>query len=124
MGLPWVRLDTAFPTNPKILTLIEDKKWQSVVVYTGGLAYSGMHGTNGFLPASCLPYIHATKRNASDLVGIGLWIEHQGGWDINGWSEFQPTSEEHEARRQKAKDAAEKRWAKVRAGNGEGVIGL
>jgi len=114
VALPWVRLDTGFPMNPKVLMLAEDKKWQSITVYIGGLAYSGMHGTDGFLPASCLPFVHGTKRNATDLVSVGLWVPTSGGWDINGWREFQPTSEEHEKRRQKAKDAAYARWSKTK----------
>jgi hypothetical protein len=74
-----------------------------------------MHGTDGFLPASALPFLHGTKRNATDLASVGLWIPSSGGWDINGWHEFQPSSDENEARRRKAKDAAQARWAKARA---------
>lgn len=114
MGLPWVRLDTGFPTNPKVLALIEDKKWQSITVYIAGLSYSGHHGTDGFLPASALPFLHGGRRHAADLVSVGLWHGCPGGWDINGWSEFQPSSDEHVKRRQKAKAAAEIRWAKHR----------
>lgn len=114
MALPWVRLDTGFPMNPKILMLVEDKKWQSIAVYIGGLAYSGQQGTDGFLPISALPFLHGTKRNATDLVAVGLWKGCPGGWDINGWAEFQPSSDEHEQRKAKAKAAAEIRWAKAR----------
>lgn len=110
MALPWVRLDTAFPTNPKVLALAEDKKWQSICVYVSGLSYAGAQGTDGFLPQSCLPFLHGTKRNGTDLVEAGLWLPHKGGWDINGWIEFQPTSEEHEKRRVRARAAAEVRW--------------
>lgn len=119
MALPWVRLDTAFPTNPKVLVLAEDKKWQSICVYVAGLSYCGAQGTDGFLPVNCLPFLHGTKRNAADLVDVGLWLPHQGGWDINGWIEFQPTSDEHEERRKKARAAAEVRWAKQRAKEGK-----
>lgn len=112
MALPWVRLDTAFPRNPKVLTLVEDKRWQAIACYLASLAYSGEQGTDGFLPKSCLPFIHGTTRIATDLVHVGLWHGCPGGWDINGWLEFQASSEEHETRRKKAKAAAEVRWAK------------
>jgi hypothetical protein len=115
MPLPWVRLDTGFPHNPKVLVLVEDKKWQAIAAYIGGLAYSGAHGTDGFLPQSCLPYIHATRKNANELVGVGLWMPVAGGWDINGWREFQQSSEEAQNRRKRAQAAAELRWSKVRA---------
>jgi hypothetical protein len=110
MALPWVRLDTAFPMNPKILALVEDKQWQAVVSYVSGLSYSGGQGTDGFLPNSSLPFVHGTPRTASQLVSTGLWIPRLGGHDINGWHEFQPSSEEHEARSARARAAAEIRW--------------
>lgn len=113
MALPWVRLDTAFPSNPKVLMLVEDKKWQSVTVYIGGLAYSGMHGTDGFLPLGCLPFLHGTKRNATDLMAVRLWMPCEGGWAINGWDEFQPSMQEQQDRRKRAQDAAYARWGKA-----------
>lgn len=110
MGLPWVRLDTQFPSNPKILYLIEDKNFRAAFVWTASLAYSGAHGTDGFIPTAALPFLHATKRDAAALVTIGLWIKVPGGWEINGWSEFQPSNDETEKRKQRAREAALKRW--------------
>lgn len=110
MGLQWVRLDTGFPQNPKVLMLAEDGKWRAIAVYIGGLAYSGHHGTAGFLPRSCLPFIHGTVKTADDLVSVGLWIPCPGGWDVNGWAEFQPAPPDSEKRREKAKKAANARW--------------
>lgn len=119
MGLPWVRLDTQWPTNPKFLMLAEDKKWRAICVYMASLGYAGVHGTDGFIPAVALPMLHATKREAQDLVEVRLWNPVPGGWDINGWSEFQPTVEEAQARRDKAKRAAQARWAKTARKDGE-----
>lgn len=110
MSLPWVRLDTAFPMNPKILALVEDKRWQAIASYVSGLAYAGAQGTDGFLPASCLPFVHGSKATADQLVNANLWVPQPGGWMINGWIEFQMSSEEHERRRKKAQAAAEIRW--------------
>lgn len=112
MALPWVRLDTQFATNPKVLALVEDKKWRAIVAYIASLGYSGVHGTNGFLPSLCLPYLHATKKEAADLLEVGLWDAAPAGWEIHGWSEFQPSTKEHEDRKIRAKAAAEIRWAK------------
>jgi hypothetical protein len=112
MALPWVRLDTQWPHNPKFLTLVEDKKWRAIAVYMAGLGYSGAHGTKGFLPSLSLPHLHGTRREAAELTEIGLWVPQQGGWDINGWAEFQPETDDSEARRKKAIKAAQIRWAK------------
>jgi hypothetical protein len=54
-GLPWVRFDTSMPDNPKILELVSMREGRAAAfVYCCGLAYSGKHGTDGFLPAAAL----------------------------------------------------------------------
>ena len=110
MGLPWVRLDTTFHHNPKMLYLIEDKKFRAAFVYVAGLAYAGQHGTDGYIPIAALPFLHATKRDATALVDVGLWEVSANGWEINGWSEFQPSNAETQERKKKARENALKRW--------------
>jgi hypothetical protein len=112
MALPWVRMDTQWPHNPKFLTLVEDKKWRAICVYMAGLGYAGAHGTGGFIPQVSLPFLHGTKREAEELVAVTLWRPAPGGWDINGWAEFQPMQAEAEERRKNAQKAARARWAK------------
>lgn len=111
MGLPWVRLETSLPTNPKVLALVEDKAFQALTAYICGLSYCGAQGTAGFIPRAALPFVHARKSDAAKLVEVGLWVECAGGWDVNGWLDFQPTSEEIQRRRDRAKKAAAKRWS-------------
>lgn len=114
MALPWVRLDTQFASNPKILALIEARKHRAAFAWVCSLGYAGVHGTDGFLPSACLPFVHATKADAADLVRVGLWNQAPGGWEINGWSEFQLSGEEHQERRRRAELASKKancvRW--------------
>lgn len=114
-GLEWVRLDTAFPRNPKVLMLIEDRAWRAVTAYLCGLSYSGEQGLDGFLPRACLMWLHATAKEARALVAVGLWHEVPGGWEINDWHDYQPSAEEATARRDKARKAAEERWKRERA---------
>jgi hypothetical protein len=38
MGLPWVRLDTQFPSNPKVLELAATKQHKAAFVYLCSLA--------------------------------------------------------------------------------------
>lgn len=115
MGLPWVRLDTQFASNPKVLQLVADKKYRAALAWVCSLGYSGAHGTDGYLPPNCLPFIHATKADATDLTHVGLWnaVPH-GGWEINGWMEFQPSNDETQERRARAERAGKKancvRW--------------
>lgn len=121
MGLPWVRLDTQFPTNPKVLQLVANKDHKTAFVYLCSLAYSGCHQTDGYLPSTCLPFIHASHADAKKLVDVGFWIPSPGGWDINGWHEFQVSSEENQRRRERAQKGAAARWAATRKGSLRGV---
>lgn len=114
MGLPWVRLDTQFASNPKVLELVADKRFKAAFAYICSLGYSGVHGTDGYLPASCLPFIHATKTDATQLVEVGLWVPAPGGWEINGWTDFQESSEETQRRKERAQKGAIARWEKER----------
>ena len=54
MALPWVRMDTQWPHNPKFLVLVEEKRFKAITVYWGSIAWSGAQGLNGFLPAYAL----------------------------------------------------------------------
>jgi len=114
MGLPWVRLDTQFPSNPKVLDLAVQKRWRALFCYVASLAYAGQHGTDGFIPHTALPFIHATRVEAGHLVEAGLWVMDRGGWSINGWDEFQVSDEAAKRRRERAQKAASARWEKER----------
>jgi hypothetical protein len=110
VSLPWIRLDTQFPHNPKVLLLAESKQWRAVVLYVNGLCYAGGQGTDGYIPRLALPLLHGTKRDAEQLVDVGLWVPNPTGWDIHGWLDKQASSEEHAARKARAKAAAMNRW--------------
>lgn len=111
MALPWVRMDTQWPHNPKFLILVEEKKWRAISVYWGSIAWAGAQGLDGYLPAYALGMVHGTKREAAELVDAGLWDPAQGGWDIHDWADYQPSTEEHAKRSDRARAAAQKRWA-------------
>ena len=110
--MQWVRLETGLPDHPKVLALIQAKRHKAVMVYVLGLAYCGRHELDGYVPASALPFIHGTKADAAALVEVGMWHIAEAGWEINGWADFQPTSTERSAAKQKAQKAAQARWQK------------
>jgi len=116
--MQWVRLDTAFPRNHKVLALIEAKDgFRAVAAYICGLSYAGEQGTDGFVPRAALPFLHARMTEAKRLCEVNLWHAVDGGWLINGWSEFQPSTEETQARSVKARTAAAARWGKREGGS-------
>lgn len=112
-GLAWVKLDTAFPRNHKVLALLAQKEGhRAAFVYLCGLAYAGEQGTDGFIPSPALAMIHGRQADAEKIVGVGLWRPRPGGWEINDWVEHQLATSETEARTKRAKAAAEARWGK------------
>lgn len=114
MALPWIRLDTHFASNPKLLALISERDgYRAAFAWVCSLAYAGRHGTDGYIPEAALPFIHARRVDANRLVAHGLWIPAPGGWEINSWAEFQLSNEETQKRREKAQRAALIRWGKL-----------
>jgi len=109
-GLKWVRVDTAFPRNHKVISLIGDGHHKAALAYLCGLALAGEQGTDGWISTAHLPMIHATPRDAAHLVDVGLWIPRPGGWQINDWHQYQPSSEDTAKRTAHARAAAETRW--------------
>lgn len=124
MALPWVRLDTQWPQNPKFLMLAEDRKWRAICVYMAALAYSGAHGTDGFIPYYAITVVHGTKREATELVAVSLWQPCDGGWQINDWADYQFSTEENQKRSEKARNAALVRWhgKEPARGNAPGML--
>lgn len=110
MSLPWVRLDTGFPDNPKILKLVSTGRHKAVVVYVASLAWSGRQETAGVIPKAALPFLHGTRRDAEHLVGARLWDEAENGWRIHDFDEYQIVTVSQEHRINAAKVAACKRW--------------
>jgi hypothetical protein len=111
MPLPWVRLDTTFPSNPKLLAMLAEKDGHRAgLVYLCSLAYSGAHGTDGFIPREALTHIHCRLSDATRLVKHGLWEDQAGGWLIHDWMQFQESSLETQQRRQRAQNGAAARW--------------
>jgi hypothetical protein len=93
--------------------LVDDKKWRAIAVYMAGLGWTGAQGQNGYIPAFALPMLHGTRKEAQELVEVGLWDLAQGGWDVHDWAEYQPSTEEHVKRSNKARQAAQARWHKA-----------
>lgn len=116
MGLPWIRLDTDMFDHPKMLGLFETSDYRAVVVHLAAMAYAGKHGTDGFIPREILRRIEGRPTDAKRLVSEGFWTENPGGWDINGWDEYQISDDETKKRRDKARNAAAVRWSKRQVG--------
>ena len=91
-GLQWVRVDTGFPSHDKTLALHADpspKRYQAAASAIYGLCWSAAHGTDGYLPRTVLPFIHATPATAALLVKHKFWVAEDDGWRIVNYAERQ-----------------------------------
>lgn len=113
-GLRWIRLETTMFENPKLLHLKEDKQYKAIVVHLEGMSYSGRNGLAGYIPKAALRIIGATSADMEKLVRAGLWAPAPGGWQVNGWDEYQLADEDAQRRSEKAQKAAAERWRKAR----------
>ena len=116
MGLPWVRLDANIAIHDKTVKALGMRGGKAAMLaYVFSLGWSGGQGTDGHVPKAILPLIHATPNDASVLVSVGLWDEDPDGdgWWIRNFERRQETSQASEARRAKARKAAEARWRPV-----------
>lgn len=72
--MQWVRLDANFATHDKMLRLKAQRDgWRAIVVYLQSVAWSGGHGTDGFIPRHVLPVLDATDKTTEALVKVRLW---------------------------------------------------
>jgi hypothetical protein len=107
----WVRLDASFPRNHKVLAVLAQRDgYRTMFVYMCGLAYCGEQETDGYIPREALAFIHARPADAARLVEARFWFEHDGGWRVHNWEEFQPSSEEMKQRRVRAEAGSAARW--------------
>lgn len=118
--MAWIRLQTTMFENPKILNLKDDKQWRAIVAHLEAMTYTGRNALAGYIPASALRLLHITETDARRLVAEGLWKVAPGGWEINGWNDFQLADEDAIKRSEKAKKAAAARWDRR---NGKGNQG-
>lgn len=110
MALQWIRLETNYPGNLKVLELVSSKKWQAIAVFTFGLAYCGAQEKGGFIPKTALKLIHGTPKTARELVEVGLWEEAPSGWVIPKFESYGPTHEPKLSPSERGKKAANARW--------------
>lgn len=109
-NLPWIRLQTTMFEHPKILNLKEDRQWRAIIAHLEAMTYIGRNALAGYIPKTAVKLLHITDSDVRRLVAEGLWKPAPGGWEINGWDEFQLADAESIARSENAKKAAAARW--------------
>lgn len=112
-GLTWVRLDTGYFSNPKILRAGPD----GALLHLAAICYLGAHELDaGVLPAEAVEHVAASvkvRRPApviERLVANRLWHEHDDGWLIHHYDVMNGENSEAAAarRRQRTRRAKQR----------------
>jgi len=108
----WVRLDDNFADHPKVIALSDT----AFRLYIEALCYSNRQLTDGFIPNAV--YLKLSKDDEADyLIEAGLWERVHGnvispelttGYQIRSYTEYQPTREKVEEKREQAKERLRK----------------
>jgi hypothetical protein len=110
-GLQWIRLDTAFPDNPKIMDLVDNNQHRVVVAHLSMMCHVGKTGSDGYFAEGALRRYAITRKDSVLAVESGLWIPATGGgFEVNDWAGHNPIDGAAMARSDKARRAAQKRW--------------
>lgn len=112
-GTRWVRLDTSYLMNPKIMAVDAD----AVLLHVASMTWCADQLTDGRIPAGALPTLATmarirasiVDRAAAQLVAADLWHANGDGWYLHDFVAMngQATRAEVEAQRT--------RWAKNKA---------
>ena len=95
----WVRLDDNFADHPKVIALGDT----AFRLYIEGLCYSNRQLTDGFIPNAVYTKLSGND-DAQFLIEAGLWEDTEGGFLIRSYTEYQPTREKVEKKRDEARE--------------------
>lgn len=113
-------LITGYYRHPKMLHANSISGGElSEVLWCRGLDYVHEHGTEGLVPVHAPQILTPTKTAARirGLVGAGLWLEVDGGWEYHDYLEWNRPAAELGARKaavSAARSAAGKKGAAAR----------
>jgi hypothetical protein len=99
----WVRLDDNFADHPKVIALSDT----AFRLYIEALCYSNRQLTDGFIPMAV--YTKLSRNDEADyLIEAGLWVDTENGYAIRSYTEYQPSREKVEEKREQAKERLRK----------------
>lgn len=99
--MPWFRVDDGFWSHPKVVELSPE----AVALWVRGGSYAAQHLTNGKITAGAMRMLGGAREAADELVLAGLWVQDgTSAWVFHDWATYQPTKEQVEADREKARE--------------------
>jgi hypothetical protein len=114
--MTWVKLDDGFCDHPKVALLPLKARW----THLHGLCYCNRFLTDGFIPVEIAHRWEGAGACAT-LVEKGLWLLHEGSYEISGYLEWNPSKDDVQEQRRLAEErraADTDRKRRVRAESG------
>lgn len=99
--MTWVRFEDRFPWHRKVRPLSD----AAFRLHVSGICWSTEHLTDGFVPAEDLGIVSDVRtptRYLQELVFRGLWLEVEGGWEINDYLAYNQSAQQVRASREAA----------------------
>jgi hypothetical protein len=96
----WFKIDDAFYSHPKVLSMPRAIRAQAIGTWTLAGAWSASQLTDGAIPAYMIDELGGTLEAAAALVKAGLWQRTGKGFRFKDWAEYQYTRAEVEAHRE------------------------
>lgn len=92
--MPWFRVDDGFTTSVPVLKIPRRYRTQAVGLWVLAGAWSAKELTDGFIPECVIEDFGGTPAIAARLVACGLWEKAEKGYQLVGWSKYQPTKQQ------------------------------
>lgn len=112
--MAWVKKDTGYVRNHKVLALSYEERWHHEVA----MAWVAENATDGEIPrhalAAILPEGKRGERMLCRLVEVGLWDQFEDHWVIHDWLVYNLSG----ARAKELRDQRAKRQQRWRANRG------
>ena len=117
----WFKTEGKFAFHQKVI--LAGNKAIGLWVRAG--AWSADALTDGHIPSAVISALGGTQADARKLVSVGLWTKTSSGYQFHDWEDYQPSAsdqkalieEGHRRRQERARKAAQARWAKESQGS-------
>ncbi|MDP5182153.1 hypothetical protein QOZ88_05850 [Blastococcus sp. BMG 814] len=97
--MTWFKVDDSFPQHPKVLRIPRVKRIACVGLWGLAGPWCARNLTDGYLDENMVEELGGSKKQADELVRVGLWERVDGGFQFHDWSDWQPTRARVEERR-------------------------
>lgn len=115
--MAWARFDDRFHGNPKVMGVWHTCP-EAIGLFVMSVTYCAQHETDGLVHDWFLQTLQPTKskrqRLTSALLNAGLFTEHEAGYLINDYLEFNPSKADLEARREAERTRRERAKSRKR----------